>query len=147
MVSSLLLKVMLFHSISNMLVTNNKIIVEIPTNNKYWVIVMIIKILGTPWTLKESNKTADPSLENCDGYCDETIKQIVVEKPPGKHIPGLKHDLNEYQKKVIRHEIIHAFLFESGLAESSWADNEEIVDWIASMFPKLKDVFENTNAM
>ena len=37
-------------------------------------------------------------------------------------------------KKVIRHELVHAFLFESGLSVNSWADNEEIVDWIAIQF-------------
>ena len=70
-----------------------------------------------------------------DGYCDETTKTIVVdEMKPDDHS---KLNLKEYQNKVTRHELIHAFLFESGLAESSpWARNEEMVDWIASQFPK-----------
>lgn len=45
--------------------------------------------------------------------------------------------------KVIRHELIHAFIYESGLSnENKWAENEELVDWIAIQFPKLKKCFE-----
>lgn len=47
-----------------------------------------------------------------------------------------------------RHEIIHAFLFESGLAENSeWAQNEEMVDFFAIQFPKLMEVFKNADAI
>ncbi|MFD1464645.1 hypothetical protein ACFQ4L_00875 [Lapidilactobacillus mulanensis] len=46
--------------------------------------------------------------------------------------------------KDTRHELIHAFLCESGLAENSdWAQNEEVVDWIARQFPKLFETFKN----
>lgn len=47
------------------------------------------------------------------------------------------------QKETLRHEIVHAFFNESGLADSSstvegaWAKNEEMVDWIALQGPKL----------
>jgi hypothetical protein len=47
----------------------------------------------------------------------------------------------------MRHELIHAFLFESGLDCCSWADKEEIVDWIAIQFPKLQNVFEQINVV
>ena len=50
--------------------------------------------------------------------------------------------------KVKRHEIIHAFLFESGLAENSaWAQNEEMVDFFAIQFPKLLKAFETAGAL
>lgn len=40
--------------------------------------------------------------------------------------------------KIVRHEIVHAFLKESGLdCNSDWARNEEIVDWIALQGPKI----------
>lgn len=48
---------------------------------------------------------------------------------------------------MIRHELVHAFLFESGLSVNSWADNEEIVDWIAIQFPKLQAGFNAVNAL
>ena len=49
----------------------------------------------------------------------------------------------ELVKQVLKHEIVHAFLVESGLAFSShsivgaWAMNEEMVDWIAWNGEKL----------
>ena len=57
-----------------------------------------------------------------------------------------KRDLAAYQRKVIRHEIIHAFLYESGLAENSlsasaWGKNEEMVDWMAVQSPKIFRAF------
>ena len=43
----------------------------------------------------------------------------------------------------IRHELVHAFAYESGLAENSpWAFNEEMTDWIAIQFPKMLKAFE-----
>lgn len=52
----------------------------------------------------------------------------------------------------MRHEIVHAYLYESGLAENSlsvanWATNEEMVDWIARQFPKIKRTMETLNCL
>ncbi|HJA90843.1 MAG TPA: hypothetical protein H9948_08655 [Candidatus Jeotgalibaca merdavium] len=50
--------------------------------------------------------------------------------------------------KNIRHELIHVFLFESGLGENSqWAQNEEMVDWFARQFPKLLKAFQAVSAI
>lgn len=52
-----------------------------------------------------------------------------------------------YRKKTLRHEIMHAFLNESGLSDDSnrfdgaWAKNEEMVDWFAIQSPKIFKVF------
>lgn len=103
---------------------------------------MKANVLGTEYEIRIANTDTDSYLKDMDGYCDETTKTIVVdEMKPDDHS---KLNLKEYQNKVTRHELIHAFLFESGLAESSpWARNEEMVDWIASQFPKIKKVFED----
>ena len=62
--------------------------------------------------------------------------------------PGAKADLMHYQRKVIRHELTHALLFESGLSnDSSWAENEEVVDWIAIQFPKMIKAFEEVDCI
>lgn len=52
----------------------------------------------------------------------------------------------------MRHEVIHAFLFESGLAENSntsdaWAVNEEMVDWLAIQAPKIFSTFKKMNIL
>ena len=105
---------------------------------------MTVNVLGTKYTIKESNKIADPNLENNDGYCDCSVKTIVIDTFESS--PGSLEDLEAYKKQVIRHELVHAFLFESGLNACSWARNEEIVDWIACQFPKLQIAFAQCNA-
>ena len=106
---------------------------------------MTVNVLGVKYTIKESNKVLDLNLEHNDGYCDHSTKTIVVDT--FKEFPGSLADLESYRKQVIRHELIHAFLFESGLGASSWAINEEIVDWIACQFPKLKEAFEHCESI
>lgn len=108
-----------------------------------------INILGAEYTLKLCDKSEDSRLNSCDGLCDETVKELVV----GNYAddvddPTCKKNLAVQIRKNKRHEIIHAFLFESGLAEnSSWAQNEEMVDFFAIQFPKLADAFKATDAL
>ena len=106
---------------------------------------MTVKILGTKYTIKELSVKDDPNLESCDGYCDKTTHTIVVLKSAIGG-PGSIGDFEEYKKKVKRHEIIHAFLFESGLHENfrhdEWGHDETTVDWFANQFPKMLEVFK-----
>ena len=106
---------------------------------------MTIDVLGTKYSINETNVVDDTYLNGADGYCDHTIKSIVIDTFKPTH--GSVKNLEDYKKQVIRHELIHAFLFESGLGGESWARDEEIVDWIARMFPKLKKAFEDANAI
>lgn len=100
-----------------------------------------IPILGVKYTLTESDQQRDPRLAlGCDGYCDTSIKSCVIDAMIPDD-PACKQNLPEYKKQVIRHELIHAFLHESGLDGESWAASEELVDWIAIQFPKLRDAF------
>jgi len=60
--------------------------------------------------------------------------------------------IRQRAKQVLRHEIIHAFLYESGLYGSSlssdrWALNEEMVDWLAIQFPKILKAFEDVGCI
>lgn len=107
---------------------------------------MKIDILGTPYEIIYRGQEADQKLEDADGYCDFYAHKIVVRD-------GIEGDgntteqIDAYQEKVLRHEIVHAALYESGLAHETWAVNEEIVDWIAIQAPKLFEVFGVTGAM
>lgn len=107
---------------------------------------MKANVLGTEYKINITNSDNDPYLKDMDGYCDDTVKTIVVDemKPDGHS----KKDLKDYQNKVMRHELIHAFLSESGLTNNSiWADNEEMVDWFAIQFPKIEKVFRGLNIL
>ena len=106
---------------------------------------MTVDVLGVEYSINETNVVDDTYLNDADGYCDHTMKSIVIDTFKPSH--GSVRDLDKYKKQVIRHELVHAFLFESGLGGNSWARDEEIVDWIAHMFPKLKKAFEDANAI
>lgn len=108
-----------------------------------------ISILGANYTLTVTNKTDDSRLEICDGLCDETVKELLVDNYINcADDPTSKKNLAVQIQKNKRHEIIHAFLFESGLAEnSSWAQNEEMVDFFAIQFPKLLEAFQAADAL
>ena len=84
---------------------------------------MKINILGTEYKLTVCSEDEDLRLNGMDGLTDETTKELVVESyEKSKDEPNSKKNLQVQINKVKRHEIIHAFLFESGLAENSaWA--------------------------
>ena len=107
-----------------------------------------VSILGTEYTIEIKKKEDDKFLERMDGYCDKTSHRIVVvTKPEDNELDFFE----EYQKKVIRHEIIHAFLFESGLHENfkhdEFGHDETMIDWIAVQFPKMIQVFQEAECI
>lgn len=107
-----------------------------------------VHILGAVYTIKERSEDEDEILQDCDGYCDWTVKEIVVEREN----EGTLHDMDVYVKKVLRHEIVHAFLLESGLSECSgetnaWARNEAMVDWIARQGEKIYAAWAEAGAL
>lgn len=112
---------------------------------------MKVNILGTEYTIEYRKREDDPNLENADGYHDSTQNLIVIEDlKPEK---GSKGDLEAYKKQVLRHEIIHAFLFQSGLdncsacLDGAWATFEEMIDWFAIQSPKIYKAFEECDCM
>lgn len=107
---------------------------------------MKIVILGTEYTLIESNESDDSKLVGRDGYCDTSVKKCVVDDMSNTDTDA-KENLPEYKKSVKRHELIHAFLYESGLDSCSWACNEEMVDWLAIQSPKLLKAFKDADAL
>lgn len=108
---------------------------------------MKIKILGTEYEIVKNAEEKDyPQLKKCDGFTDFSIKKIVV-ADFDKDESSID-DLEWYKNKVLRHEIVHAFVHESGLAENcDWARNEEMTDWIAIQFEKMLGVFIEVNAI
>lgn len=107
-----------------------------------------VNILGTDYTIYEESESENRLLQGCDGYCDWTTKEIVVER----EMEGNLGDMNAYVRKVLRHEIVHAFLLESGLHECSgeseaWASNEAMVDWFARQGQKIYAAWREARAL
>ena len=111
-----------------------------------------IFILGEAWSIVEGTVKDFPMLSECDGYTDSSIRRIVVNNFEEEHDKNSKSDLDEYKMEVLRHEIIHAYLYESGLdcnahTSDHWAEDEEIVDWIAIQAPKIFKTFIEAGAI
>ena len=93
-----------------------------------------VNVLGTEYEIIQT----DEKSEECDGYIHFENKKIFV-----MDLSHHQENASSAKGRVIRHELVHAFLYESGLdANSEWAQNEEVVDWIALQFPKIVKVFE-----
>lgn len=108
---------------------------------------MTVNVLGTEYQIIRAKPCEDGGLTICDGYCDDSVKKIVVSNEDKKDVNS-KADILAVRRKQIRHEIIHAFLFESGLAENSdWAQNEEIVDWFAIQGLKVYKAWQEADAI
>ena len=88
--------------------------------------------------------------ETVDGYTDRSIKTIFIPDSTFGEVDDLR-DYDSYLKEVKRHEIIHAFLYESGLAQSmchpAWGHSEQDIDFYALQFPKMLEVFEKAEAI
>ena len=99
---------------------------------------MRVSVLGVQYAVEYRTRAQDPELEaaDCDGYCDTSSKKC----------------LDDYMRKCMRHELVHAFLYESGLSinslsPSGWASNEEMTDWMAIQGPKLYDAWKQAKCL
>ena len=100
-----------------------------------------IRILGVKYKILYcENASLDSefsSNSNTGAYIDHYKKNIVIKKE--------SDNFKYFLRSTILHEVIHGFLFESGLGEVSindWAENEEMVDWLALQFEKIRKVVD-----
>ena len=111
-----------------------------------------INILGTEYRIEERKTSEDEFLEENGyaGYCEEDFKLIVYADTTEEKYFGKMDDSTRLacRNRTLRHELIHAFLNESGLStdasktEGAWAKHEEMVDWFAIQSPKIYKAFQ-----
>lgn len=116
-----------------------------------------IDVLGAEYEICTHKISEDNTLKqnHWAGYCNEFTKQIVLSDfTEQEFFPDMtENEIEAYKKSILRHEIVHAFLNESGLSANTlqvseaWAKNEEMVDWIAIQFPKILEAFKSVNAL
>lgn len=108
-----------------------------------------VSILGTTYRIEVHKKSDDMVLKmrQMKGYCNMGAKLIVIIDTHDEPITNVV-DPDSWTKLILRHEITHAFLNESGLSyntltcDEPWAKNEEMVDWIAIQAPKLYKIWD-----
>lgn len=103
-----------------------------------------IDILGTEYRIIYRTPEEYEDLKEEDGgLCDSEGRVIVMNSKVSSESPSHKSDL--------RHEIIHAYLFESGLSfnwtHPTFGHDETYVDWIAIQFPKLLRTFREVGCL
>ena len=102
-----------------------------------------VSVLGTTYKIKKF--LDDDELYNTYGaYTDTSSKEIYIKE---KSSDCELNNFKAYQKQCVRHELIHAFLFESGLDECfehpERGHEETIVDWFAIQAPKIYALFRD----
>lgn len=112
-----------------------------------------VNVLGTKYEIVRL--PADEMADGYGGFCDPDLKRIEIVKldtfEEWKH--ESKEKIAEREKLFLRHEIVHAFLNESGVRDNgghwdlSWAKNEEMVDWIAIQGEKIYTAWREAGAL
>lgn len=115
-----------------------------------------VNILGTEYAIIVKKYDEDKTFKkyNISGYCSLFEKEIVL--CDMKTYPDWEDESEKVRKNqmkmTLRHEIVHAFLNESGLSSNSnesdaWARNEEMVDWFAIQGEKIYKAWAEVNAL
>ena len=110
-----------------------------------------VNVMGTEYQIIKVNRDQYKACDGSDGWCDLYGKKIYyVDAEADPDNDPITASPEELVKQVLKHEIVHAFLTESGLTFSSqsivgpWAMNEEMVDWIAWNGEKLYKAWKET---
>lgn len=113
-----------------------------------------INILGTEYSFEYKSINEDGKLEDLEGYTDLYNKHIVIGKIEERDYfqNENKEKIKKIKNKIFRHEIVHAFLYESGLDCNSnkvysWSENEEMIDWFAIQSPKIYNIYKELNIL
>ena len=103
---------------------------------------MKVSILGTEYEIIEQTEEQNPKLKNNNGLCEIYSHRIILNADI-KEDEMTYDNFQAFKDRVLRHEIIHAFFAESGLrGNCNYAENEELVDWIAIQLPKINKVLQ-----
>lgn len=106
---------------------------------------MKVSILGTEYEIVEQTEKENSKLKGSNGLCEIYSHKIILNADI-KEDEMTYDNFQAFKDRVLRHEIIHAFFAESGLRSScDYAENEELVDWIAIQLPRINEVLEIIN--
>ena len=103
----------------------------------------LVDVLGTEYKVVVQTPEENTKLEDANGLCEFWSKKIIIDiaKPDRTTFENLEM----FNQKVVRHEIVHAFFGESGLKE--YMNDEVLVDWIAVQFPKMLKAFKELGVL
>lgn len=113
-----------------------------------------VNVLGTVYKIDIKTEAQDEYLKGLYAYIFYAGKQIVLLDLIDKWKDDPVKTRVAKMRESLRHEIIHAFLHESGLNESTlvynesgWAKNEEMIDWLAIQSPKIFKAMKDSKCL
>lgn len=106
---------------------------------------MTVNVLGQNYQYSEANPENGGKLYENYGYTDRHEKTIVVVADLPENDPQGCGNTDDFKRVLRRHELIHAFLYESGMRE--WSEDEALVDWLAIQWPKMQKAFGQVGAV
>lgn len=103
-----------------------------------------VNILGQYYEIEIQTEKENPKLIENAGICEFYSKKIII--CDMEETEETLENFDKYIEKVIRHEIVHAFMFESGLdCQSKWGRDEELIDFLSIQIPKISKVYNDLN--
>lgn len=108
---------------------------------------MKVSILGTEYQVRKLTEAEYPKLVACEanGLFEAYSKEIIISKDIDDGTGKAYANLEAFERKIIRHEIIHAFFHESGLTDR--CADEDLVDWLAHQLPKMFKAMADANCL
>ena len=108
---------------------------------------MKVNILGQEYEIKKQSEIENPKLKTrrANGLAELYSKELIISTEASIEDEETYKNLADYEKKVIRHEIVHAFFHESGL--NDYCHDEQLVDWLALQIPKIKKAMESVDCL
>ncbi|MEG1426060.1 MAG: hypothetical protein RSC76_00075 [Oscillospiraceae bacterium] len=116
--------------------------------------MMKVDILGAVYKVHIVNKFPKRMAQyegEAGGLCNRHNRQIYIKREACADTTA--EGLERCVKETLRHELLHAYLSESGLSanalqyDDSWAENEEMVDWLAIQMPKIFKTFQEVDCL
>lgn len=100
-----------------------------------------VNILGTEYDI--TMNCDDEDRDGDTNFYSKTIRIRPLENLLDKEATDTERKNRE--KHVSRHKLYHSFLWEAG--ETELAYNEHLVDWLATMTPKIFKVFQELDIL
>lgn len=94
-----------------------------------------VSILGVTYDVYIASAEQEATLKNRSGCVDTTVKNIFINSELFKRDESTVKNLSSIIQETLTHEIIHAFIDESGLGDPY--QSEVMVNWFTLMLNKI----------
>lgn len=104
-----------------------------------------VNILGTEYKIRHETEKENPNLSDASGLCEWWSKELLLDFSDLSDSQTMRN-IDEYKKKVLRHEMLHAFFFEAG-HEKDWGRDEDLVNSLAVLMPKIVKAMQEARCL